>query len=100
EDILDMPHRPDAALDLRALDGVLRSSELMPNAVTVRGLGTREYGYLAPGMEAEVRVTTDPQFYEEHADSLELWSPGCPVFPGPAGLSGQEASSAEDAIQG
>jgi hypothetical protein len=28
-----------------------------------------------------VRVTTDPVYFEEHADSVELWSPGNPLFP-------------------
>ena len=29
---------------------------------------------------AEGRVTTDPAYYEEHADSLEFWSPGGVLF--------------------
>ena len=34
-------------------------------------------------MAAPVRVTTDPDYYEQHPDSTELWSPGSPVFPVP-----------------
>jgi hypothetical protein len=49
--------------------------------IEVRPLGPREYGYLAPGMEAEIRVTTDARFFEENAESVELWSPGGVVFP-------------------
>jgi hypothetical protein len=33
-----------------------------------------------PG-QAELRVTTDASFYEENADSVELWSPGGVAFP-------------------
>ncbi len=33
-----------------------------------------------PGMSKPLRVTTDPEYVEEHAEGLELWSPGNPVF--------------------
>lgn len=93
DDVLDIPSRPPAPLDLGALDLVIRRSDVMPPAVAVRGLGPREYGYLAPGMAAELRVTTDPRFFEEHADSLELWSPGSPLFPEAAELAGPDDES-------
>lgn len=32
-------------------------------------------------MESAVRVTTDPDLFEQHADSLELWSLGSQAFP-------------------
>ncbi len=75
--------RPRAPLDLSVLDAIIRRPDLMPEGIEVRPLGHREYGYLAPGMANEVRVTTDPDYYEEHAESVELWSPGSPVFPRP-----------------
>jgi hypothetical protein len=98
EDALEIPPRPAAPLDLAALDLVIRRNDVMPPAVAVRGLGTHEYGYLAPGMPAELRVTTDPRFYEEHADSLELWSPGSPLFPDPVELAGpaEEQTGGDD----
>ena len=34
-------------------------------------------------MAAPVRVTTDPDYFEQHPDSAELWSPGSPLFPQP-----------------
>ena len=46
-------------------------------------MGSREYGLLAPGMTERLRVTTDPEYFEEHAESLELWSPGNPLFTHP-----------------
>ena len=52
----------------------------MAPGVRVRRLGKGEYAVLAPGMSAERRVTTDPAYYEEHADSLEFWSPGGVLF--------------------
>ena len=44
-------------------------------------VGPREYGYLAPGMEAEIRVTTDARFFEENAESVERGRRGGVVFP-------------------
>jgi hypothetical protein len=89
DDVLEVPDRPAPALDLVQLDEVLRRPDLMPPAVTVRALGVRQYGYLAPGMDTEIRVTTDPRLFEEHAHSLELWSPGAPVFPDVGELAGE-----------
>jgi hypothetical protein len=37
-----------------------------------------EYAYQAPGVANAnpVRITTRPDYFDEHSDSLELWSPG------------------------
>lgn len=82
-DDFKMPVRPESRLTLRDLDRILNSPEVLPPGITVRSLGTRQYAYSAPGMPAEVRVTTDAGFYEDHTESLELWSPGSPIFPLP-----------------
>jgi hypothetical protein len=34
-------------------------------------------------MPHAVRVTTDPDHFDAHPDSTELWSPGSPLFPEP-----------------
>ena len=52
----------------------------MPPGTDVQPLGHREYGLLVSGMTERLRVTTDPEYFEEHAESLELWSPGNPLF--------------------
>jgi hypothetical protein len=44
---------------------------------------TRDWSWLAPGMAGPVRVTTDPDYFEQHPDSTELRSPGSPLFPVP-----------------
>jgi hypothetical protein len=98
DDALEIPPRPAPALDLEDMDVVLRRANLLPDGVAVRPLKEREYGYLAPGMSREVRVTTDPAFFEEHSESLELWSPGAPVFPDvnqmvPAGEESSESGA-------
>jgi hypothetical protein len=39
-------------------------------------------------MSQAIRITTDSEFYQEHTESVELWSPGCPVFPRPQNAAG------------
>ncbi|MEQ1897462.1 MAG: helicase-related protein [Vicinamibacterales bacterium] len=81
---LDEPQRPAAYYDLDALDRVLRRPDLLPPGVTAEPMGgPREYKYSAPGMRQPLRVTTDPDYYDQHASSVELWSPGSPLFPVP-----------------
>ena len=56
-----------------------------------RRLDGRSYAMRVPG-QSELRVTTDPALYEQNADTMELWSPGGPVFPDPMdGDSGDDA---------
>ena len=80
EDELRMPERPPSPVTMDDLDRVIGSPGLMPPGTDIQPLGRREYGLLAPGMAEHLRVTTDPAYFEEHADSLELWSPGNPLF--------------------
>lgn len=43
-------------------------------------------------MREFVRVTTNPAYFEEHAESVELWSPGSPAFRAPEGLAEFDAT--------
>ena len=71
-----MPERPASPLTMAFLDQVLATPALMTLGVNVCRLGKHEYAVLAPGMPSEVRVATDPVFYDAHVDSVEFWSPG------------------------
>ena len=82
--------RPPSPVTLDDLDRVLASPDLLPPGTDVQPLGQREYGLLAPGMRERVRVTTDPAYYEEHAESVALWSPGNPLFVAPELPSGDD----------
>jgi hypothetical protein len=55
--------------------------ESASNQADIRGLGVREYAFQQPGLSHEVRISTDPTYYEQNADNVELWSPGNPTFP-------------------
>lgn len=92
---LDEPVRPAPYVDLDALDLLIRRPELLPPGVSVDAMGPREYKYSAPGMKEPLRVTTDADYFDQHATSVELWSPGSPLFPVPeeivvVGTSGEE----------
>ena len=78
-----MPARAPSPVAMKDLDRVISSPDLMPPGTDVQPLGRREYGLLAPGMRERLRVTTNPAYYEEHAESVELWSPGNPLFTPP-----------------
>ena len=80
---LAMPERVPSSVTMEDLDRMIGLSDLLPGGTDVQPMGSREYGLLAPGMTDRLRVTTDPEYFEEHAESLELWSPGNPLFTPP-----------------
>ena len=93
-DDLTFPERPPSPLTMEDLDRVIASPDLMPQGTDIRPMGRREYSLLAPGMAEPVRATTDPAYYEEHPESVELWSPGSPLFNPPEYLpSGNQIPS-------
>ena len=87
---LEEPPRPEPLYDLADLDDLLRRGDLLPPGVDVHGLAPHEHRYQAPGMREEVRITTKREYYDDHPLSLELWSPGNPLFPVPEGVASEE----------
>ena len=83
ESDLAMPERAPSPVTMENLDRVIRTPDLMPPGFEVKPMGRREYGVRKPGMKERVRVTTDSKYYEEHSESLELWSPGNLLFTPP-----------------
>ncbi|MDE0030307.1 MAG: SNF2-related protein [Deltaproteobacteria bacterium] len=75
-----MPQRPPSPILMEDLDRVISSPALMPPGTEVQPMANREYSLLTPGMPERLRVTTDPAYYEQHAESVEFWSPGNPLF--------------------
>ena len=80
---ISMPARAPSPVAMEDLDRVITAPDLMPPGTDIQPMGQREYGLLAPGMGERLRVTTNPEYYEKHADSVELWSPGNPLFKRP-----------------
>ena len=104
DDELTMPVRPAPLVTMNDLDRVIASPALMTAGTQVRPLGSREYALRAPGMDDEIRVTTDAEYYDEHADSVELWSPGNPIFVPPESIAAssevQPATALKDILDG
>jgi superfamily II DNA or RNA helicase len=94
---LEIPVRPLPRFDLDALDALLRRPELLPPGMKVRPMGERQYGLTMPGLPAEIRVTTDRTFFDAHGDSVEMWSPGSPVFVPPDSVATAEEVAAAGA---
>jgi superfamily II DNA or RNA helicase len=80
---LQEPPRPAPKLTLPDLDMILQRADSLPPGIEIKKLQNGEYAYQAPGMAEPVRITTRPEYFDEHSDSLELWSPGSPAFPIP-----------------
>jgi hypothetical protein len=93
---LDVPERAPARYDLADLGALLDRPDLLPPGIQIKALGARDWSWQGPGMPASVRVTTDPDYYEQHPDSTELWSPGSPVFPVPEAVAESEELTGVD----
>ena len=83
DDVMDVAARPEPLATMDDLDRMIDWPDLLPPGTNVQPLGNREYGLTPPGSTDPVRVTTDPDHYREHADSVELWSPGNILFQPP-----------------
>lgn len=86
------PIRPEPLYTLRSLHSLLQKPELLPPGVDIqKQLGTKDFALQLPGMKQAVRITTDPDFFDLHPESTELWSPGSPVFPELTAVAGDES---------
>ena len=99
EEDWSMPERPAPVMTMDDLDRVIGAEDLMPQGTLVRPLGVREYALRAPGMSSELRVTTNPDYYEEHTESVEFWSLGNPLFNPPESLGRGDETNQEGRLR-
>ena len=66
---------------------MLDHPKLLPDGVEAKRNGSHEVFWTEPG-RAQVAVTTDAEYFEDNADSLELWSPGGGGFPAAVDVEG------------
>jgi len=78
---LSEPGQPTPPMTMVDLERVIGTPSLLPPGVEVSPLRSREYAFRQPGLGRQVRISTDPIYYEQNADNVELWSPGNPTFP-------------------
>ena len=87
ESDLELPPAPPSPVTMDDLEQVIRNPNLMPPDAELQPLGHREHGLRLAGMAEFVRVTTNPEYFEANAESVELWSPGSPSFRAPDALA-------------
>ena len=97
DEVLDAPDPPAPLVTMADLDRVIGSPDLLSPGARVQPLGNREYGFTPPWSTEPVRVTTDPDHYRDHPDSVELWSPGNPLFRPPTGVDDRRRDWPPDA---
>lgn len=88
---LETGERAPAPYDLDDLGRLLDQQKLLPAGCEAQRANPKDVFWLQPGA-SKVAVTTDPDFFEEHADSVEFWTPGSPAFPHPV-VAGAEAQA-------
>ena len=74
------PHHRQDRGGGRIVDRTAFSAEPATPFLPDGNTAVKQYAFLCPSMEKEVRITTDPDYYEEHAENVELWAPGNPLF--------------------
>lgn len=74
---------PRAPYDLADLGRLLDRPDLLPPGWSSGPAGPNDRLLRAPEQGEFVRVTADPEFFDQHAESCELFAPGSPVFPTP-----------------
>ena len=80
EDIV-FPARPDPPIALSDLRYVLDHPKLLPKGSEASPLDGQDYRFLNGELARAIRVTVDREFFDMHADSVEFWTPGSPIFP-------------------
>lgn len=89
EAALDMPERKPPPYGLDELAQLLDRPQLLPSGTQAARVSTKEVFWSQPGAP-QVSVTTDPEFFEEHPESVEFWTPGSPAFPETEVVENQE----------
>lgn len=80
ESAFDMAQRRAPPYGLEELGQLIDRPQLLPPGVEAKRVSSKDIFWTQPGAP-QVAVTTDVEFYEEHPESVEFWTPGSPAFP-------------------
>ncbi|AYY98694.1 helicase [Burkholderia multivorans] len=80
EAALEMSERAPAPYGLEELGLLLDRAPLLPDGSEAHRVSSKEVFWAEPGAP-RISVTTDPDFFDEHPESVEFWTPGSPAFP-------------------
>ncbi|WP_419804998.1 helicase-related protein [Terriglobus sp.] len=67
--------------DLGDLGGIINKHSVLIPEVRIDTRSDKEAFYQAAGMNAPARITVKPDYFDDHLEDVELWSPGNPLFP-------------------
>jgi hypothetical protein len=77
---MDVADLPEPGLTLLDLDAALNVPDVLPPGTEIARLDPGSYKLRLPGGDAWVRVTTDAEVFDEHAESHGFLSPGGTFF--------------------
>ena len=80
EAAMDLRDRAPAEFGLEELGALLDRPKLLPPGCEAHRASSKDVFWTQPGAP-RIAVTTDAEFFEENADSMEFWTPGNPAFP-------------------
>ncbi|WP_333970715.1 SNF2-related protein [Burkholderia cepacia] len=80
EAALEMSERAPAPYGLDELGLLLDRAPMLPDGSEAQRVSSKEVFWSEPGAPL-ISVTTDPDFFDEHPESVEFWTPGSPAFP-------------------
>ncbi|MEX3765118.1 DEAD/DEAH box helicase [Paraburkholderia phenoliruptrix] len=80
EGALEMSERATAPYGLDELGLLLDRAPVLPDGSEAQRVSSKEVFWSEPGAP-RISVTTDPDFFDEHPESVEFWTPGSPAFP-------------------
>lgn len=82
-DAMIIPSLPPPPLTMDFLAQLLQQPDLLPPGIEAKQRSAVEFSWQAPGMPEALRITTDLDYFEDQASSVEFWSAGSPLFPYP-----------------
>lgn len=80
-DLEDMPEMGTPALSLADLTQIAHDRHLLPPGYSMEALGTDDFAVEQPQSRRRVRATISRDFYANHFDHTDFWTPGSAAFP-------------------
>lgn len=80
EATLELSERAPAPYGLDELGLLLDHAAMLPDGSEAQRVSSKEVFWSEPGAP-RISITTDPDFFDEHPESVEFWTPGSPAFP-------------------
>ena len=93
DETLDVPDFPRPGLTLLDLAAALNVPDVLPPGAELARLDPGSYKLRLPGGDTWVRVTTDAEVFDDHAESHEFLSPGGAFFEGLATPKSEDSSA-------